>query len=589
MLVLDSIEFDLRGALDDMVGLLAPRAHEKGLELATEIAPDVPARVIGDPGRMRQVIVNLVSNAIKFTEKGEVVIRVEADGRVEGKDVVRFTVADTGIGIPLDKQATIFESFTQADSSMTRRFGGTGLGLTIASQLTQLMGGHIGVDSQPGVGSQFHVAIPFAMAMAASTASPKVAPLELAGIRVLVVDDNRTNRQILDRMLRVWGMDAAMADGGARALEALEDARLENRPFALVLLDFQMPDMDGFAVAARIKERPELAATTIMMLSSVGQRGDGVRCRELGLAAYLTKPVRRPLLYEAICTALATGRTPGGEVTLVTRHSLREARRSLHILLAEDNAVNSLLATTLLKKAGHTVARATTGREAVHAAADQRFDVILMDVQMPDMDGLEATAAIRRAEEGSGEHTPIISLTAHAMAGDRQRCLEAGADGYLAKPFVAEQLLAALDEALGLGDPLAIDAPTPGRAPADPAGSEPARRDFAVDDLMARVDGDRGLLAELVGLLRAESPRLLAEIQRCVEAGDAPALRIAAHAIKGTLGNFGDSGAARTALTLEVMGRDGVLDGAAAGLGVLGPQVESLERSLVRFLEETPA
>jgi CheY-like chemotaxis protein len=208
--------------------------------------------------------------------------------------------------------------------------------------------------------------------------------------------------------------------------------------------------------------------------------------------------VRRPLLYEAICTALATGRTPGGEVTLVTRHSLREARRSLHILLAEDNAVNSLLATTLLKKAGHTVARATTGREAVHAAADQRFDVILMDVQMPDMDGLEATAAIRRAEEGSGEHTPIISLTAHAMAGDRQRCLEAGADGYLAKPFVAEQLLAALDEALGLGDPLAIDAPTPGRAPADPAGSEPARRDFAVDDLMARVDGDRGLLAELV-------------------------------------------------------------------------------------------
>jgi len=452
-LELDPIEFDLHSALDNMVLLMAPRAHQKGLELACAVAPDVPMHVIGDPGRLRQIVVNLVANAIKFTERGEVVLRIVRDGQSEQKDRVHISVSDTGIGIPLHKQATIFESFTQADTSTTRRFGGTGLGLTIASQLTNLMGGRIWVESESGVGTTFHVTVPFQPCAAPSTATSQPEQVDLRGTRVLVVDDNGTNRQILDLMLRGWGMEPTLVDGGEAALEALKNASVANAPFTLVLLDFQMPDMDGFEVAARITQRPEYAATTIMMLSSVGERGDSARCRELGLTAYLTKPVRQRLLHEAISTSLATKRasqTTHVSPTLVTRHSLRETQQPLRVLLAEDNAVNALLATTLLKKAGHTVTLAKTGRQALDAVnasiGHQAFDVILMDVQMPDMDGLEATAAIRRGEIGTERHIPIIALTAHAMADDKQRCLDAGADGYLTKPFLPAQLFAALEE-----------------------------------------------------------------------------------------------------------------------------------------------
>jgi signal transduction histidine kinase/CheY-like chemotaxis protein len=451
-LELDPIEFDLHAALDNTALLLAPRAHQKGIELACDVAANVPTHVIGDPGRLRQILVNLVSNAIKFTERGEVVLRVVRDGQTEQKDRVHFTVTDTGIGIAHDKLATIFESFTQADTSTTRRFGGTGLGLTIASQLTGLMGGLIWVESELGVGTTFHLTIPFETCAAPNSTDAPLEAVDLRGTRVLVVDDNATNRQILDLMLRGWGMTPTLVDGGLPALEALKTARTGNTPFTLVLLDFQMPDMDGFEVAARITQRPEYAATTIMMLSSVGERGDGARCRELGLTAYLTKPVRQRLLYEAICTSLAKKRASTPVRTLVTRHSLRGTQRPLRVLLAEDNSVNALLATTLLKKAGHAVTLAKTGREALNAVtatvADRAFDVILMDVQMPDMDGLEATAAIRNAEIGTGRHIPIIALTAHAMADDRQRCLDAGADGYLTKPFLPAQLYAALEEAL---------------------------------------------------------------------------------------------------------------------------------------------
>jgi signal transduction histidine kinase/CheY-like chemotaxis protein len=447
MLQLEPIDFDLHGALGDTIVLLAPRAHQKGLELASAVGPGVPAHVVGDPGRLRQIIVNLVSNAIKFTERGEVVVRADREDGADRTGVVHFTVADTGMGIPLDKQAAIFDSFTQADSSMTRRFGGTGLGLAIASQLTRLMGGRIWVESAPGIGSTFHVTLPFEAPVAAA---PVAAPerVDLRGTRVLVVDDNGTNRKILDVMLRAWGMEPALVDSGTRALAALEDARAAGRAFDLVLLDFQMPDMDGFEVAERIAAHPEHAATTIMMLSSVGQRGDGARCRELGVAAYLTKPVRQPLLHAAICTVLAKKRGGVEVPELITRHSLREAGRGLAVLLAEDNSVNSHLATVLLQKAGHTVTLVTTGRAAMEAVARQRYDVVLMDVQMPDMDGLAATVAIRRGEAGTGRHVAIIALTAHAMADDRRRCMEAGSDGYLTKPFTPPQLHAAIEEAL---------------------------------------------------------------------------------------------------------------------------------------------
>jgi two-component system sensor histidine kinase/response regulator len=446
---LDPIEFDLPAMVDDTIRALAPRAHQKGLELICDVAGTVPDHVVGDPGRLRQILVNLLSNAIKFTEQGEVILRVSAEGRdkATGRELVHFAVTDTGIGIPAEKQGAIFDSFTQADTSMTRRFGGTGLGLTIASQLTGLMAGRIWVESQHGAGSTFHVAVPLEPRPETSERRAPAEPVELKGLRVLVVDDNDTNRRILDLMLRGWGMVPSLVDSGRRALDALASAHARKQPFELVILDFQMPEMDGFTVAELIKERAEFTPTTIMMLSSVGVRGDGARCRELGLAAYLTKPVRQPMLHEAICAALATTRTETRNrgTQLVTRHSLREKDDALRVLLAEDNSVNSLLASTVLEKAGHSVTVVTTGRQAVNALAGDSYDLVLMDIQMPDMDGLEATTAIRRDESRTGRHIPIIALTAHAMADDRQRCFDAGADGYLTKPFSPPQLIAAIE------------------------------------------------------------------------------------------------------------------------------------------------
>jgi signal transduction histidine kinase/CheY-like chemotaxis protein len=443
-LELDPIEFALHTTMDDTIRLVAHKAHVKGLELVCSVSEDISDRLIGDPGRLRQIIVNLTSNAIKFTESGEVVLSVERESVDEDTEIVHFAVADTGIGIPADKLTSVFDSFTQADTSTTRRFGGTGLGLTISSQLTQLMGGRIWVESVPGAGSTFHVSIPFKVVRTAAV--PAVMPDRslLRDARVLVVDDNRTNRRILDVMLRGWGMIPTLVDSGAAGLAALTEAQTNDRPFTLVLLDFQMPGMDGFEFAERIHARPELSANTVMMLSSVGQRGDGVRCRELGIAAYLTKPVRQSLLVETMCAVLANKVVPARPAPLVTRHSLRETHRPLHVLLAEDNAVNSLLATRLLKKQGHTVTLVTTGRGAVDAVAAEEFDLVLMDVQMPEMDGLEATGLIRESEIGTDRHIVIIALTAHAMSGDRQRCLDAGADGYLAKPFSLPQLVAAI-------------------------------------------------------------------------------------------------------------------------------------------------
>jgi two-component system sensor histidine kinase/response regulator len=371
------------------------------------------------------------------------VLSIDRERGDEDSEMVHFGVTDTGIGIPLDKQSTVFDSFTQADTSTTRRFGGTGLGLTISSQLTQLMGGRIWVESTLGVGSTFHVSMPFKLGHAAAPMAPPDRAI-LRDARVLVVDDNHTNRRILEVMLRGFGMTPTLVDSGSAGLAALSEAQACGRPFMLVLLDFQMPEMDGFDVAERIHAHPELSSSTVMMLSSVGQRGDGARCRELGVAAYLTKPVRQSLLFETMCAVLANKVVPERPAALVTRHSLRELHRPLHVLLAEDNGVNSMLATKLLNKQGHTVTLVTTGGAAVAAVAAEHFDLVLMDVQMPEMDGLEATATIRRAEIGTDRHIMIIALTAHAMSGDRQRCLDAGADGYLAKPFSLAQLMTAI-------------------------------------------------------------------------------------------------------------------------------------------------
>ncbi len=441
----ETIDFRLRDSLDDMLKALALQAQKKGLELACSVLPDVPDGLRGDPTRFRQIMVNLLGNAIKFTSKGEVLIQVETQDVTEDEVVLHFAVGDTGVGIPLEKQQLIFEAFTQTDSSTTRKYGGTGLGLAISSRLVNHMGGRIWVESQPGRGSTFHFTTRFELQKLSSRTYAPLAAEALRGIPVLVVDDNPTNRRILQEMLLAWEMNPESAEGGSEALNILRTRADGNRvSFPLILVDAQMPEMDGFSTVKRIKQDARLANSAIIMLTSAGFRGDSASCRELGINGYLTKPVKRSDLLEAI--KLVLGSKTGYEVSpsLVTLHSLRENRASLKILLAEDNRVNQVLAVRLLEKRGHEVTVAKNGLEALDSLKRQEFDLVLMDVQMPELDGFEATAAIRKDEMKSGKHIPIIAMTAHAMAGDRERCLEAGMDDYITKPIRPELLVEAL-------------------------------------------------------------------------------------------------------------------------------------------------
>jgi signal transduction histidine kinase/CheY-like chemotaxis protein len=441
---LECVDFDLRDNLEATIKTFAMSAQEKGLALVRDIRPEVPARVQGDPTRLRQIITNLLGNAVKFTERGEVALEVRPGP--EERDGVRlhFTVRDTGVGILPEKRELIFRAFEQADSSTTRRYGGTGLGLTISARLVEIMGGRIWVESEIGRGSRFHFTARFGVANAAA-ASRVAGQARLAAVPVLVVDDNATNRRILEETLRSWRMQPASVGGGTAALTHLRLASEAGNPFPLVIVDADMPGMDGFALAERIKERPELEGTAIMMLTSAGQRGDAARCQHLGVAAYLTKPIQQTELLEAILSVLGHGLQDGETPELVTRHWLREGRRSLRILLAEDNAVNQRLVVRLLEKRGDTVLVANTGREALAALEKEPFDIVLMDVQMPEMDGLEAASLIREREKGAGVRQPIVALTAHAMKGDQERCMAAGMDGYVSKPIHAQQLFRLID------------------------------------------------------------------------------------------------------------------------------------------------
>jgi signal transduction histidine kinase/DNA-binding response OmpR family regulator len=569
---LDEVDFDLSSALDETIRILAPRAHQKGLELAYQMSSRVPPVVSGDPGRLRQIIVNLVSNALKFTEQGEVVLRVEHQGKQGERDLVHFTVSDTGIGISPEKQAVIFEAFTQADTSTTRRFGGTGLGLAITRQLIELMGGRIWVESQSGHGSKFQFVVPF---LARHVPVNKQAARELGdlrGTRVLIVDDNTTNRRILEEVLNNWGMKPTLVDGGSAALQALEQARKNGEPYRLVLLDYQMPDMDGFEVATRIRERPELMASTVMMLSSIGERGDARRCRELGVAAYLTKPVRQSVLLDAILTLLtkSEGATPAP--ALVTRHSVRESHRTLRVLLAEDNRVNQLVAMRALQKQGHEVIATENGREAVERFEKEQFDVVLMDVQMPEMDGLDATREIRRREQGTGRRIPIIGVSAHARQEDKERCLVAGMDSYVTKPFSARDLHDAIDRVLGGASPT-VPSPKPA---AGPTGA------FDRVALLERVEADWDLRNEIIETFLADCPKMLDEVEQALLARDPAALALAAHSMKGALKAVSADRAADRAYELEQIGRRGQLEGSqeawkqlVADLDVLKPELEA--------------
>jgi signal transduction histidine kinase/DNA-binding response OmpR family regulator len=435
-LALEPIEFDLREALGTTMKTLALWAHRKGLELAFQVRADVPETVVGDPNRLRQVLVNLVGNATKFTDQGEVLVRVEAASLAPAEARLHFSVTDTGIGIPKEKQRFIFDAFSQADGSTTRRYGGTGLGLGICSQLVRLMGGKIWVDSEPGRGSVFHFTARFALPAQASKSSP-AEPAAVRDLPVLVVDDNETNRRILEAILSGWGMKPTLVAGGPAALEALQAAEEAGKPFPLVLLDNQMPEMGGPELARLIEQEPRLAGARIIMLTSA-ERPDGP------VEDCLTKPVTPSELLNAILKVLGTPTGPREAAPKLL--PLEDPRRSLRILLAEDNPVNQKLAARMLEKRGHSVAVAGNGLEALEALERERFDLVLMDVQMPEMGGLEAAAAIREQEKSTGAHIPIVALTAHAMSDDRESCLRAGMDDYVTKPVRPQELFEKVEQ-----------------------------------------------------------------------------------------------------------------------------------------------
>jgi signal transduction histidine kinase/CheY-like chemotaxis protein len=438
-LELDPIEFDLRDSLEESVRTLAMAAHDKNLELVCGFSADIPDTVIGDPTRLRQVTTNLISNAIKFTAQGEVTVDVSVESMDQDAAILHFVVSDTGLGIALEKQKAIFSAFTQADASTTRRFGGTGLGLSISSRLVEMMGGKIWVESTPGKGSQFHFTSKVGIAKTKANAAPAPAWPSLSGVPVLVVDDNDANRRVLDATAARWGMTTTTARSATEAIGLLHSAAASGSPFPLVLCDVHMPGEDGFYLAEQFSADRE---TKIILLTSAGQRGDSARCRELGIAGYLTKPVRQSELRAAIAAVLGAR----SKETTVTRHSVREERtRGQHILIAEDNAVNQQVIQRLIERQGHTATVVDSGMKAIEALDAGEFDAVLMDVQMPEMDGFEATAEIRRREQLSGKRHTIIAMTAHAMSGDRERCLGAGMDDYLSKPIGLAQLNAALN------------------------------------------------------------------------------------------------------------------------------------------------
>jgi PAS domain S-box-containing protein len=443
---LEAINFSLRNAVEDVAYTLAKRAHDKGLEIACLIDPDINSSLRGDPGRIRQILVNLVGNAIKFTHQGEIIIRAETLEQTKKHATVHFSVQDTGIGIPYERQAAVFQRFTQADGSTTRTYGGTGLGLTISKQLVEMMGGTIGVQSTPGIGTTFWFDIQFEKQPLekGDTAPLTPGPANLTHARVLVVDDNQTNRMVLTKNVEALGSRVDAVSSGAKALESLRNAHRAGDPYHVVLLDMQMPGMDGEQTARAIKSDPSVKEVKILILTSMGQRGDAVRLQALGCSGYLLKPIKQQVLLDAVVAVL--GRKEDQPPVIITRHILAEQRKNeLRLLLAEDNLINQKLAVALLQKAGYSVDVVDTGVLALERIKTNHYNAVLMDVQMPDMDGFEATHEIRTWEQGNGQHIPIIAMTAHAMTGDRERCIDAGMDDYVTKPLEPRVLLNVLE------------------------------------------------------------------------------------------------------------------------------------------------
>ena len=579
-LELEEISFSLRDCVGKTGQTLAVRASEKGLELACRIAPELPDTLLGDPGRLRQVIVNLSGNAIKFTEQGEVVIEVVADSS-SGDDIcLHFSIRDTGIGIPVEKQQAIFEAFSQADTSTTRQFGGTGLGLTISTQLVEMMNGRIWLESEVGKGTTFHFTAHFGVL----SDEPGQTPAQLSslhGMSVLIVDDNETNCRILREMLDAWGLSPAVSREGPSALDELLRAAHQGQPYQLALLDLMMPGMDGFELTERINMQPELAGLAKIMISSGARPGDADRCRELGIARYMTKPVLQSDLLDVILDLVGE---PVVEEILASAPAASRHKASLRVLLAEDGAVNQRVAIGLLQRRGDEVVVAANGREAVEAMQNDTFDVVLMDLQMPEMDGIEATTAIRDRERPLEKRTPIIAMTAAAMKGDREMCLAAGMDGYISKPVDAAELYRVLDGYASQGD--SQDAsPLPDAPPTRVERSSATNTDVLnLTIAAAQIAGGDEEIRELAELLLTESPNMMAEIDEALAVADAPRLKRAAHTLKGAADVFGAKRVVDASRLIEELAHDKKLTDVQPALEDLVAKMDELKAALSDYI-----
>ena len=570
---LEAIAFNLRDILGDTLQSLGLRAGDKGLELTYHIPPDVPDRLIGDPMRLRQIVVNLVGNAIKFTERGEVVVDLRLESVSQGAARVAFEVRDTGVGIAEAQQQKIFEAFGQSDSSTTRQFGGTGLGLAIASQLAEMMGGSMGVTSTFGQGSTFSFSADFDLPDEPATVP--LHPVSLRGQQALVVDDNTTNRMILNELLLNWGMFVSVVDSGASALAELDRAESEGRSFSLALLDVMMPHMDGFELAAGIRERRKQAKMRILMLTLAGRSDQEALRGKFDISRILLKPVKHSDLLVAITDALGVT-TAEGSTTLPSKCPEHPTPRL--VLLVEDNPVNQKVAKELLARRGHSVEVAQNGQEAVAAVSQKEFDVVLMDIHMPVMDGLTATRAIREQEHEKGAHIPIIAMTAGATTEDREHCFAAGMDHFVTKPFRAQELYRAVEGALpGLqGREIEV-------APSAGGESEPC---LDWQGALRNIEGDEELLLELSAMFLSQCPTLMAAIEAAISREAAAELQLAAHALKGSVRVIGGRAAAAAALVLENIGRDEQLDAAATAFRALEVKLAELKRALQTAVQQ---
>jgi len=563
---LEVLSFNLPNCMEECLKTLALRADEKGLELLCDIAPEVPELVEGDSARLRQILLNLVGNAVKFTHQGEVAVRAELEGEEGDCCTIRFTVADTGIGIPPEKQKFIFDPFTQADTSTTRKYGGTGLGLTISARLVAMMGGKIWLQSDVGHGTQFYFTVNMRF-LARKAERATLAPLAvLHGMKVLIVDDNGTNRRILRGMLKPWQPQIVDVESGEQALKELEAAGEAGAPYRLVLTDMHMPSMDGFDLVEQIRSRSRFSPVAIMMLTSAGHLGDAERCRQLGVTCYLLKPIRKGELLGAILSVLGKSQVPEALPDIQPATPGRE----LSILLAEDNRVNQTVATRTLEKLGHSVVIANNGAEALSLLASRRFDLVLMDIQMPEMDGLTATQRIRERELATQTHIPIIAMTAHAMKGDRERCLEAGMDGYVSKPISMKDLQEAISG-------VTRSQPEPEVRTVrqhDPASDRRINwdRGWALD----RLGGDEELLDEVVRISLNEFPKQLEALRKGIASSDAEIVERVSHSLKGGLSYLGIGEVSQKARELEEIGRKRELQDAARVFTILEAKVSEV-------------